>query len=527
MIVNSENIEFGYELISALPHEYSLFEQGKLTKTISGFDTKCLYYFSPEHVENKDKRSFYNTPKAKNIPNIDIHKPYLVKKDWKVPPLKNHYQNERFKSKKEYVIICNRVNKEWNTKAINFFDIDTLRELFNILTPKYKVIYINIDGKKEYYDNAEPISIKDYDLINNEFKGKVINIHDLHKKNQDLSFNKLQLMLFANCSKFITMNGGHGILASYFGGENIIMSKFGVPQAKELKPEVNSFYRWYNEFGDSRVLHVPNEKKLISKVKSLWIKKQPICNILVRTTNRPELFNKCIKSIENQTYENINIFVSYENQTDYNYIISSKTYSFKVEKNNNIPEKTGSDYGIKFPSNLYLNELHKKVKSGFIIYLDDDDNFTDENAVKEIAKNFKTSNNLVFWRVEINNRLIPNDENFNNKKIVSRDISGIGFAFDSKYLKDATWEAYKLGDFRVAINLSKKIKNQVWINKVFTAPIIGKNGSGMKKDISKDFYSNKIIGEKYEFKNQLGKIEIRTFDKFTKILLKTKQIFEI
>ena len=43
--------EFGYELIATLPFCYKLHRNGLLKKTVSGFDTKCFYFFSPSHDE--------------------------------------------------------------------------------------------------------------------------------------------------------------------------------------------------------------------------------------------------------------------------------------------------------------------------------------------------------------------------------------------------------------------------------------------------------------------------------------------
>ena len=43
------------------------------------------------------------------------------------------------------------------------------------------------------------------------------------------------LKVFANCSHYITMNGGYSILSSLFQGTNIIYSKPGKPEAKEIK----------------------------------------------------------------------------------------------------------------------------------------------------------------------------------------------------------------------------------------------------------------------------------------------------
>ena len=482
MRVKSQNPEFGYELISALPYAYYLYSEGLLKGSESAVDTKCLYYFSPNHKENDNPRSFFNTPKANKIPNIDIHKPYLNKDEFLPPPLKKHYANDRFKFKKETIVICNRINKEWNKEPINFFDVPTLRKLFKKLQRKYQIIYINIEGQQALYDNAPPISIGDYDLIKKEFSKSVINIHDLHEKNTDLSFNELQLMIFANCQKFITMNGGHSILCSYFGGENIIMSKYGKPQAKEIKPEINSFYRWYNELGDSRIIHVENEQKLLSKIQSLWVRKDPICNILVRTSNRPHAFNKCMESIYAQDYENINVFVSFETIEDFKYIVPEKCYAHNVtpEKTQNNPPQT-KEYGIKFHSNLYLNELTKLVKSGFVMYLDDDDKLTNKNTVSKVAKQIKTKD-LVFWRVKIGNNIIPDNRSFESRTIEAGNISGIGFAFNSKFKDLAIWTPYKRGDYRVAKALKAKINKVAYVDEILTEIQNGKNGYGKKED---------------------------------------------
>ena len=512
MIVNSHNIEFGYELISALPYAYYLYLNGKLDKTISGTDTKCLYYFSPDHEENTDKRSWYNTPKAVKIPNIDIHKPFLYKSQFAPPPLKEHYKNTKYKFRKETVVICNRINREWGENPINFFDCNTLDKLFSMLEDKYQVIYINIEGRPELYDNESPISINDKDILKKH--PKVIDIHNLKKKTK-VSFNELQLKIFANCEKFITMNGGHSILASYFGGENIIMSKYGKPQTREINKENNSFYRWYDQFGDSRVMHVPNESRLLRKVRSLWINHGPICNILVRTANRPNAFNRCIASIEKQNYENINILVSYQNAVSFKYIVPQKVYAYKVSASEKIkPSPQSEEYGVRFVSNLYINDLQDKVKEGFVIILDDDDRFTGKDSISKVSEHFRNNKKpFVLWRVKIGNRMIPGDANW-KKKPVCCDISGIGFAFhiDNKI----KWEPYKRGDFRVAKQLYKNIRKKVWINEVLTQTQMDMPGMGRMNDVSGRY--RPIVGlpkrnDIYNYINKGAEIKVKKHEK--------------
>lgn len=498
MIIDSKNIEFGYELISVIPYAYYHYTQGNLKGTRSGNDSDPLYYFSPKHEINTEERKFENI-KYVDCPNAWIHKPYLDKAQFAIPDYKKRFANTQFKFEKETIVICNRANIEWNYKMINYFDVDTLRKLFDLLKDDYQIVYINVEGRKELYDGIEPEKIGDFELLR-EYPD-VINFHDIVFD----SWNEAQLKVFANCSKFITMNGGHSILASYFGGENIVMSKRGKIQSRELDEGVNSFYSFYHEFSGSRTVHVENEKELLKRVKLQWIDKEPIVNILLRTSNRPEYFSSCIESIENQTYKNVNVFVSLDNKSD-KYTINSKVYPVRVEKNSNIRTRNKPDYGIPFPANSYFNELHKHVKSGLILYLDDDDQLTDKNSLKKIVKEYKKGNELIFWRVKIGKRIIPNDLNF-GKEPVCRDISGIGLAFDHKYKID--WQPYKLGDYRVARDLFKTILNKAYINDILTQSQGNGNGFGLKFDKlnTKRMYKIKFTNVKKGSKYKNGEIK--------------------
>ena len=480
MKIDSKNIEFGYELISVIPYAYYHYTQGNLKGTRSGNDSDPLYYFSPDHKINKEERKFENIRDVK-YPNAFIHKPYLDKKEFCIPDYKKQFANKEFKFKKETVVICNRANIEWNYKMINYFDVETLRKLFDLLKDKYQIVYINVEGRKELYDNIVPKPIGDFELLK-EYP-EVINFHDLIKD----SWNEAQLKVFANCSKFITMNGGHSILASYFGGENIVMSKPGKIQSKELNKGVNSFYTFYHEFSGSRTVHVENETELLNRVKLQWIDKEPIVNILLRTSNRPGYFAECMKSIDEQTYKNINVFVSLDNDHD-KYTIDSKCYPIRVIRED-IKEVKKENYGRPFPSNLYINELQKHVKDGLIIILDDDDKLSDKNTVKTIVNEYKKGNDLIFWRVNINDKIYPSDLNW-TKEPVCGDISGIGFAFDSKYKYE--WEAYKLGDYRIAAKLYKNVKNKSYINKVLTQSQGEGNGFGLRLDKTDNNMNYKI-----------------------------------
>jgi glycosyltransferase involved in cell wall biosynthesis len=487
IIVNSNCPEFGYELLSALPFAYNQYLKGNLTETISGFDTSCLYFFSPKHIETDNERSWDNMKKLwnTNFPNINIHRADL---DWELfspPPLKEYYKDKSIDFEKEKIIIFNRYNKEWGGPPINYLDLNTLDKLFNLLNNDYQVIYINLTKGDSYFDGAKPLFLNDESILKKY--PNVMTIYDVIDANPGLTYNEVQLRLFANCSKFISSNGGQLILSAYFGGENIIFSK----KCRELEPNVNSFYRWYHKLGGGIFQHVNNYDDLIQLVTEKWVEKKPLVNILIRTSGRPNYFKDCIESIYQQSYKNWNIIVGVDDNLSKKYAQPEKCRLIEYDYSKYVyPEKPNSDeYGVKFKYNLYLNDLQNEVKDGYIIYLDDDDKLWDKYSLKKLTNVIKSDEDLIFWRVKFPNRLVPSDDNFNNPPVL-KDISGIGFTFHNK--QKINWEPFKRGDFRVANKLFSSISNKIFLNEIITGlQRISEDGFGRKDD--KYLYKLSII----------------------------------
>ena len=476
--VSSHNVEFGYELLSALPYAYHLHKQGKLKSTESAVDTAPFYYFSPNHTQNAHPRGWGNMERARAVPNIRIHQPDL---DWSVfepPPLREQYKNERFKWDKPTLCICNRVNVEWQRGVINYFDEETLDKLFADLSGDYHIVYFNIEGRPEFYDGVKPVPINDIELCR---KYGIDIIHDLVRENRDLSFNTVQLMVMANCQAFITMNGGYGILASYMGGTNIIYSK----ECQELSPKVNSFTRWYHRLGGSRIIHAGSYRDLHREVQVHFIDKLPTVNILIRTYRRPKYFEMCMESIREQTYPNIRVFVGYHDYQTAQYVIPYTVTPVPYEVyGKQIERKDDRDtYGAPFPMNHYLNELSAAVQDGHVILLDDDDRFTSKNAVAEIMRRVMESgpDTMVCWRLFAMNRTIPSDENWTMEP-KPRDISGITMCMPASVFKQHRFEPYRLGDYRLAKYMWPRVK-KVFIDAKLTEMISGTCNMGRGNDL--------------------------------------------
>lgn len=88
----------------------------------------------------------------------------------------------------------------------------------------------------------------------------------------------------------------------------------------------------------------------------------PLINILIRTSNRPNQFKKCLDSICSQDYPNIRILIGYDNAEALRYIPKGlETYFVSADRN------------IKYFYDLYIQQLMQHVDEGYILILDDDD----------------------------------------------------------------------------------------------------------------------------------------------------------
>jgi len=248
--------EFGYELISVIPYAYWLFMNNKLNKTESVSDTHCLYYFSPRHKEVRIDRKDIG---LQHFPINNIHISNLDTSQWIPPPYRKIYQNNKFVWNKPSLVISNKHSIEWKGQPTNYISLEVLHQILSLLNDKYQIVYNRPTNKQIVNDNQDILEYDDYVIINKYFP-EVTTMLKLHEKNKDLTFNALQLMTYANCNNFISVQGGGSVLASYFGGTNIIYAKKG----SELG--VNAYQNWYNKFSSCRVIHVDNYEDLISKI---------------------------------------------------------------------------------------------------------------------------------------------------------------------------------------------------------------------------------------------------------------------
>lgn len=207
-------------------------------------------------------------------------------------------------------------------------------------------------------------------------------------------------------------------------------------------------------------------------------KSQPIVNILTRTSNRPNFFKTCCESINQQNYPNINHIIGCDDKDSIPYVkdyTSNYIYvdpnKYKHNKNKSFWYHKNNESNSPAWWNSYFNDMYSLLKPGWVMFLDDDDQFTYNNSLKIIMDYHPQSTDyLKFWLVGFPNNVIPriNSPSLEFYPPSPANISGIGFMFHTNFIQYAEWEPWAYGDFRVSYSLWENIPNKIQINEVLT-----------------------------------------------------------
>ena len=306
--------EFAHELVCVVPYAHWLHKQGKLEKVITSKGMKPFYYFCEDVEEKYEYRHLDNVESGlSKMPNDWIHHNCNAVKgksfeeldegehkdvhgvldysQWTPPPYSEKFLEPKFDLGKPHIVVNNNYNVEFGqdmSKSLRYFDIPTLIKIFEYLITKgYKVIYKRPENTEFAPDSNELQTlhegkvleaqledgrwINDYDLCNHFFENEVVNIRNIKT---DVSYNELQMRVFANASGFITTNGGGGVLCSYFD-KPVVMH---VPHGKELDREgyLTKENSYINKLSKTKVDVVldkgnkSNYEKVLTKIKEIF-----------------------------------------------------------------------------------------------------------------------------------------------------------------------------------------------------------------------------------------------------------------
>lgn len=252
--------EFGPELLFNLPYAYWHHCNGTLKATIGCKYTSSLYFFSENHQELYSERNWRGTHDYR-LPNIAHCDSYDFSK-WKPVPLKEHYKNDVIGFDKPMLIIANRYNIEWGEPPISYLDIPTLEKIIEETKGRYTIVYNRPGAGKIVGDNSEIQDLNEFPWIRENYP-EVVMMEELYEdyKDQTRDFNHFQLMVYANCAHFISTHGGTSVLASYFGGINVILSKRGVEHY------FREYEKIYPRLSGAEIYHVKDYDSLLERVK--------------------------------------------------------------------------------------------------------------------------------------------------------------------------------------------------------------------------------------------------------------------
>jgi glycosyltransferase involved in cell wall biosynthesis len=185
----------------------------------------------------------------------------------------------------------------------------------------------------------------------------------------------------------------------------------------------------------------------------------PLLNILIRTSNRPNYFRRLMENIESQHYKNYRLIISADSVETTKYAAKyagDKATIVEVPKLYRTPEQT-------FPWNLYLNDLMDEVKDGWIMFMDDDDQYTDASTFNMITAYLPDENSMLVWRLRFpDGRYVPALEYLGKTPFFRKQIAMPCFAFHSKWKNMIRFDGQRAGDFRVT-NQLQKFLNVEWL----------------------------------------------------------------
>ena len=254
--------EFAPELKFILPHAYWHFRNGTLKNTTSAKWTKEFYFFSPKHEEIYESRVWRDFKYDTNLPNSEDHNIKYNFRKWKQVPLKEHYANNYLSFEKPICIIANKYNIEWGGTPVSYLDILTLKKLIFLLKDTYTIVYNRPEQDSIVNDNSHILDLKEKVEIRNTFPD-IIFLEELESAfPMDVrNFNHLQLLVYSNCERFISVHGGTAVLASYFGGKNCILSSKG----HELY--FKEYETIFPRLSNAQILHAKSQSELCEIVR--------------------------------------------------------------------------------------------------------------------------------------------------------------------------------------------------------------------------------------------------------------------
>jgi len=263
--------EFAFELLAVIPYAYWLHTQGRLEFTVSTPDTRCLYYFSKRHEERPIPRRYvpiteYPLGRPGQFKYDRTAFPRTLDRDrWLPPPYREVYAGERLSFEREPCVVVNKTSDEISLRggsraAVNSLDHELLLAVLDLLRDRYQVVYSRPRADDIVNDHQDVRETGDIEAVKRAYPD-VLTIQELHEDHRDLTFNELQMRLYAACDRFVSVQGGGAYLASYFGGTNVVYARSG------WEVSCRAFENWFHLFSGARVVAAATPAELLETIR--------------------------------------------------------------------------------------------------------------------------------------------------------------------------------------------------------------------------------------------------------------------
>lgn len=233
--------EFGAELVLFLPFCGWLNKLGLLKDhVISTYHgMRCFYddLDCKEIVERAEPREFVRPrQRAEWLPVKDEHAYMAPNVCHSFPDLRKKFSklgslDTLFKERKPLLVIHNKYNIEWEREPLNFIDEATLATLFERFSHDFNVVYFRhgiLGASPGYTEDHTPMEpLNDLEVVR-QFPRVSLFEDLLEAHGQGLDTNQMKNLIYSQCHRFITVQGGgaHHI-AMYSGSLMLIAHRAG------------------------------------------------------------------------------------------------------------------------------------------------------------------------------------------------------------------------------------------------------------------------------------------------------------
>lgn len=249
--------EFGEENLFSIPIAYFLSTCGKLASTIGCGNMSAYYWFSKNHTDNMTCRRNPGQETVRLPTTQDPNKQIVCFNDilsgrippaWRpVPYLQHYWSMPILNSPKDFMnapfqlVVLNKYNGEWGSRPINFIDHPTVSKVIELFQSTCgndaRILYSRMNNVSADHLNGEMDQRNDYELMDGaghtdwdliRSSGRQVEtIQAVQAAHPDLSSNELKLRVMTRTKCFLSVQGGTGVPAFFFGGKHIVLHNQG------------------------------------------------------------------------------------------------------------------------------------------------------------------------------------------------------------------------------------------------------------------------------------------------------------